>query len=63
MTVTNNFTGHSNTISLSNNQMFNVFDVFDMEFEFEQILDLDSLFRDLGMTLTDLDPLVLDAES
>jgi len=31
-----------------------VFDVFDMEFD-EQILDLDSLFRDLGMTLTDVE--------
>lgn len=63
MTVTNNFTGYSNTLTLSNTQMFNVFDVFDMDFEFDQVLDLDSLFRDLGMTLSDLDPLVLDAES
>ena len=62
MTVTNNYTGRSNALTLTENEIFNVFDVFDMNMEFDDVVDLDSLFTDLGMTLSDLDPLVLDTE-
>jgi len=37
-------------------------DIFDMSFDVENTLDLDSLLSDLGMSLSDLDSLVLDAE-
>ena len=33
-----------------------------MSFDVEDTVDLESLFADLGMSLTDLDSLVLDAE-
>jgi hypothetical protein len=37
-------------------------DIFDMSFDVENTVDLDSLLSDLGMSLSDLDSLVLDAE-
>lgn len=62
LTVTNNYTGTSNALTLGESGIFNVFDVFDLNMEFDEIVDLDSLFSDLGMTLADLDPIVFDAE-
>jgi hypothetical protein len=37
-------------------------DIFDMSFDVDNTVDLDSLFADLGMSLSDLDALVLDTE-
>ena len=42
--------------------MFNVMDLFDISFDVENDLDLDSLLADLGVSLSDFDALVLDAE-
>jgi hypothetical protein len=49
-------------VSLESDAIFNIMDIFDMSFDVENTVDLESLFNDLGMSLSDLDPLVLDAE-
>ena len=62
VTVQNNYTAESNTVSLENEAVFNIMDTFNMSFDVEDTLDLESLFSDLGMSLSDLDSLLLDAE-
>ena len=62
VTVQNNYTAQSNTVSLESNAIFNIMDMFDMTFDVENTLDLDSLLADLGVSLSDFDSLVLDAE-
>jgi hypothetical protein len=62
ITVQNNYTATSNTVSLENDAIFNIMDIFDMSFDVENTVDLESLFADLGMSLSDLDSLVLDTE-
>jgi len=62
VTVQNNYTAQSNAVSLQSEAIFNIMDIFDMSFDVENTLDLDSLLSDLGMSLSDLDSLVLDAE-
>jgi hypothetical protein len=47
---------------LESEAIFNIMDVFDMSFDVEDTVDLDSLFADLGVSLSDLDALVLDTE-
>ena len=62
MTVQNNYTAESNTVSLEDEAVFNVMDIFNISFDVENTLDLESLLSDLGMSLSDLDSLILDAE-
>jgi len=62
LTVQNNYTATSNTVSLESNAIFNIMDIFDMSFDVENTLDLDSLLSDLGVSLSDLDSLILDTE-
>lgn len=62
LTVQNNYTAQSNTVSLQSEAIFNIMDIFDMSFDVDNTVDLDSLFADLGMSLSDLDALVLDTE-
>ena len=62
VTVQNNYTAESNTVSLENEAVFNVMDIFNISFDVENTLDLESLLSDLGMSLSDLDSLILDAE-
>ena len=47
---------------LSEQNVLNVLDIFDVNFDVEELLDLESLLADLGMGLTDLDPSLLDTE-
>ncbi len=49
-------------MALNEESVLNVLDIFDFNFDVEEILDLESLLTDLGVSLTDLDPAVLDAE-
>ena len=49
-------------MSLESEAIFNIMDIFDMSFDVENTVDLDSLLADLGVSLTDLDALVLDTE-
>lgn len=62
LTVENNDNETSNIISMDEDMIFNVMDIFNITFEVEDILDLESLLTDVGSSLSDLDPLVLDAE-
>jgi hypothetical protein len=62
VTVQNNYTAQSNAVLLQSEAIFNIMDIFDMSFDVENTVDLDSLLSDLGMSLSDLDSLVLDAE-
>ena len=62
VTVQNNYTAQSNVVSLESEAIFNIMDIFDMSFDVGNAVDLDSLLSDLGVSLTDLDALVLDAE-
>jgi hypothetical protein len=61
--VTNNFIARtSNVVHLNDEQVFSVLDIFDVSFEAETQDDLDSLLRDFGVSLADLDAAILDAE-
>jgi len=62
VTIQNNYTAASNSVSLESQSIFNMMDMFDMTFDVENTLDLDSLLADLGVSLSDFDSLVLDAE-
>ena len=62
VTIQNNYTAASNSVSLNEESIFNVMDLFDITFDVQETLDLDSILADLGVSLTDFDPTVLDAE-
>jgi hypothetical protein len=50
-------------VSLNENVTMDVIDLFDLSFEgVENLLDLDSILSDLGVSLTDFDPSIFDAE-
>jgi len=49
-------------VSLESGAIFNIMDIFDMSFDVDNTVDLESLLSDLGMSLSDLDALILDAE-
>jgi hypothetical protein len=58
----NNYTATSNSVSLNEDSIFNVLDLFDINFDVDEIPDLDSILADLGVSLTDFDSSVLDTE-
>ena len=63
LTVTNNFLARaSGAMALDEDQVFNVLDIFDIQFEADEDSDLESLLRDFGMSLADLDAAILDTE-
>jgi hypothetical protein len=62
VTIQNNYTAASNSVSLNEESIFDVLDLFDITFDVENQPDLDSILADLGVSLTDFDPTVLDAE-
>lgn len=62
ITVRNNYTAQSNTVSLDSESIFNIIDIFDMSFDVENTIDLESLLSDLGMGQTDFDTLIFDTE-
>lgn len=63
VTVENRFTARtSNAVQMNENQTFDIIDLFDFNFDAEDDSDLDSLLRDFGMSLADLDAAILDAE-
>ncbi|AUT19098.1 hypothetical protein DSLPV1_127 [Dishui lake phycodnavirus 1] len=61
MTIHNNITGTSNTVQLTNNAIMSVFDVFELQLDMEPI-DLERLFHDLGMSMSDFDPSTFHTE-
>jgi hypothetical protein len=62
VTIQNNYTAASNSVSLNEESIFDVLDLFDITFDVENQPDLDSILADLGVSLTDFDPTVLDTE-
>ena len=58
--VTNQYTLRSNALTLNNQQIFNVFDSFDIQIPADNDLDLDSLLADIGVNIADLDALLLE---
>jgi hypothetical protein len=62
VTIQNNYTATANSVSLNEESIFDVLDLFDITFDVENQPDLDSILSDLGVSLADFDPSVLDAE-
>jgi hypothetical protein len=62
VTIQNNYTATANSVSLNEDSIFDVLDLFDITFDVENQSDLDSIIADLGVSLTDFDPSVLDTE-
>lgn len=62
VTIQNNYTAAANSVSLNEESIFDVLDLFDITFDVENQPDLDSILSDLGVSLTDFDPTILDAE-
>jgi len=50
----------SNTLNVYNNEI--ALEALDVFFEVQNIVDLDSLLTDLGVSMSDFDALILDAE-
>jgi hypothetical protein len=47
---------------MDDDMIFNVMDIFNISFDIEDVVDLDALLSDIGSSLADVDPLVLDTE-
>jgi hypothetical protein len=62
VTIHNNYTQVSNIVSLNEESILDVLDMFDISFEAQNTLDLNSILSDLGISLSDFDPTILDAE-
>ena len=62
VTIQNNYTAVANSVTLNEESIFQVLDTFDITFDVEDTPDLDSILADLGVSLTDFDPTILDAE-
>ena len=62
VTIHNNYTQVSNVVSLNQDSILDVLDLFDISFEAENTLDLNSILSDLGITLADFDAAILDTE-
>lgn len=60
--IQNNVTEVVDTVTLNQESMFDVLDLFDINFDFEDLVDLDSLLSDLGVSRTDLDSSIFDTE-
>ena len=59
LTVHNNAHETSNTVTLSDDVLFDILDVF---FDVDTSMDLESLLSDFGVSMSDLDPAILDTE-
>lgn len=62
VTIQNNVTAAANSVTLDEESIFNVLDLFDINFDVEELPDLESILADLGMSLADFDSSILDAE-
>jgi hypothetical protein len=62
VTVQNNYTATANSVSLNEDSISNVLDLFDINFDVDEVPDLDSILADLGVSLSDFDTSILDAE-
>ena len=62
VTIQNNYTATANSVSLNEESIFNVLDLFDINFDVDEIPDLDSILADLGVSLADFDSSIFDTE-
>jgi len=61
--ITNNFSGlSSNNSNLTPEILDNIFDIFELGLEFENRIDIESLFSDIGAILSNDHALVLNTE-
>ena len=62
VTIQNNYTATANSVSLNEGSIFDVLDLFDINFDVDQQEDVESILADLGVSLADFDSADLDAE-
>jgi hypothetical protein len=62
VSIHNNYTAVGDTVSLNEDSIFNVLDLFDITFDVDNIPGLDSVLSDLGVSLADLDTTILNTE-
>ena len=62
VSIQNNYTAAANSVSLNEESIFSVIDLFDLNFDVSDTLDLESILTDLGVSLADFDSSILDAE-
>jgi len=60
--IHNNHTNTSNVVSLNDESMLSVLDLFDISFDIDNLPDLDSILSDLGVSLSDFDSSVFNTE-
>jgi parvulin-like peptidyl-prolyl isomerase len=60
--IENRFTSQSNAVTATEQEVFNVIDLIDVNFEADDESDLESLLADFGMSLADFDASIFDAE-
>jgi hypothetical protein len=60
--IENRFTSRSNAVTATEQEVFNVIDLIDVNFEADDESDLESLLADFGMSLADFDASIFDAE-
>ena len=60
--IENRFTSRSNAVTATEQEVFNVIDLIDVNFEADDESDLESLLADFGMSLADFDAAILNAE-
>lgn len=58
--ITNNYTSVTSNILTNEDQSFRVFDVFELNLDMDEQIDLDELFADLNIDISDLNPAVFD---
>jgi|TARA_R100000951_G_scaffold115936_1_gene125761 hypothetical protein len=49
-------------VSLNDESIFSVMDLFDLNFDVHDMLDLDSILTDFGVSLADFDSSIFDTE-
>lgn len=62
VTIQNNYTAAANSVSLNEESIFNVMDLFDICFDVDEQPDLESILDDLGISLSDFDSTIFDTE-
>jgi len=62
VTIHNNYTQVSNVVSMNEESILSVLDLFDISFDADTALDVDSILSDFGMSLTDFNTNVFYTE-
>jgi hypothetical protein len=62
VTIHNNHTAAANSVSLNEDTLFDVLDMFNINFDVENQPDLESILADFGVGLADFDSSIFDTE-